>query len=188
METVADAQAFDPCIIATPIVPFTWNTFGNYVNANNRFIGTVSNFDFKIRTNNIQRMVVTKDGSVGIGTPLTHNDNSYLLAVNGLIGAKELKIEINSTTWPDYVFNKSYSLLSLNELEQYLDKNKHLPNIPSAKNVNKDNGVLVGDMQVKLLQKVEELTLYIIEMNKKTDELQVKMQLQQLQIEALQYK
>jgi hypothetical protein len=107
------------------------------------------------------------DGNVGIGTTLNDNPNNYKLAVNGLIGAKELKIEINSTTWPDFVFNKSYSLLSLNELEQYLNKNKHLPNIPSTEDIKKDNGILVGDMQAKLLQKVEELTLYIIEQNKK---------------------
>ncbi|MDO9187610.1 MAG: collagen-like protein [Bacteroidia bacterium] len=106
-------------------------------------------------------------GAVGIGTLLTNNPNNYKLAVNGIIGAKELKIEINSSTWPDYVFEKKYSLLPLNELEQYIQKNKHLPNIPSAKNVKKENGVLVGEMQTKLLQKVEELTLYIIEQNKK---------------------
>jgi hypothetical protein len=110
------------------------------------------------------------NGNVGIGIPEDVNSNSYKLAVNGIIGAKELKIEINSTIWPDYVFEKDYSLMHLSELEQFLKSNKHLPNIPSSQDVKNNNGVLIGDLQTKLLQKIEELTLYIIEQNKKVEE------------------
>ncbi len=116
---------------------------------------------------------INKNGQVGIGTALSDNSPpNYKLAVNGTIGAKELKIEINSNAWWDVVFDKNYKLMSLKELESYLNKNKHLPNVPSVIDVDKDGGIMIGDMQAKLLQKVEELTLYIIEQNKRIEELE----------------
>lgn len=167
MEIAADAQAIDPCVVATPIVPFTWNTFGNYVNSNNRFIGTVSNFDFSIRTNNIQRIVVKKDGSVGIGTT---NTGTSKLAVEGRIAARELKLTVNP--FPDYVFEEGYKLLSLQELKNYIAINKHLPEIPSANEIKDNDGMDVGKMQADLLKKIEELTLYIIQQDAKIEKLQ----------------
>ncbi len=71
--------------------------------------------------------------------------------------------------WADDVFDKNYPLLSIKELEENIHKNNHLPGIPSAKQVQ-DQGVSVGEMQSKLLRKVEELTLYIIEQNKRLNE------------------
>jgi hypothetical protein len=68
--------------------------------------------------------------------------------------------------WPDFVFEKDYKLLSLNEVEQYIVKNQHLPNMPSAAEVEA-NGVNLGEMNALLLQKVEELTLYIIQLEKR---------------------
>ncbi len=119
---------------------------------------------------------INKNGEVGIGTPLTANtQHNYKLAVNGIIGAKEVKVEITSDAWYDFVFDKNYKLMSLADLEKYLNKNKHLPNVPSATDVDNDGGVLMGDMQAKLLQKVEELTLYIIEQNKRIEELEKQM-------------
>lgn len=114
---------------------------------------------------------ITADGNVGIGTPLVNNPYNYKLAVKGVIGAQELKIENTSTAWPDFVFAKNYSLMNLNELEAYLEVNKHLPNIPSAKEVSDNNGVLVGEFQTKLLQKIEELTLYVIQQNKEMEKI-----------------
>jgi len=86
------------------------------------------------------------------------------LAVNGTIKAKEIVVE--STGWSDFVFDNKYPLITLGELERYINANKHLPEIPSAGKVAK-SGINLGDMQTKLLQKVEELTLYMIQFEKR---------------------
>lgn len=100
-------------------------------------------------------------GPLYIGTLQT----SANLYVNGTVNAKEVKVEA-SIAVPDYVFEKSYDLQSLSEVENYIAKNKHLPEIPSAKEITKD-GINLGEMQMKLLQKIEELTLHLIEQDKK---------------------
>ena len=112
-------------------------------------------------------MTLKKDGTVGIGTKHTFG---YQLAVNGVIGAKEIKVETTSA-WPDYVFASDYNLRSLNEVETYIEQNNHLPDIPSQKEVN-EKGINLGNMDAKLLQKIEELTLYIIQQNKKIENMQ----------------
>lgn len=96
------------------------------------------------------------------------------LAVEGIIGARGLKILPNGALFPDYVFEKEYPLLSFKELEDYVTSNKHLPGIPSAAEVAKNEGVEVGEMNRLLLEKVEEQTLYILQLKKQLDELQVK--------------
>ena len=98
-------------------------------------------------------------GNVRIGTATP----TEKLSVNGKIRAKELKVE--TANWPDYVFGSSYSLPDLKETEQFIKENKHLPEIPSAAEV-KENGIELGEMNAKLLKKIEELTLYIIEIQK----------------------
>jgi hypothetical protein len=103
------------------------------------------------------------DGKVGIGTQVP----THLLTVNGTIKAQEL---ILSPVGADFVFEDDYQLRSLDEVENYIKKNKHLPDIPSAKEMEK-NGVNTGKFHSNLLQKVEELTLYMIEM-KKNQEIQ----------------
>lgn len=108
-------------------------------------------------------------GTVGINTVVV--PNSYHLAVNGKIIAEELRIQ-NSTLWPDYVFEKGYSLPKLSDIQSFIAKNKHLPNVPSAAEVS-ENGIIVGDMQKTLLRKIEELTLYILEQQKQIDALRV---------------
>lgn len=100
---------------------------------------------------------------VGINT----SSPDYTLDVNGTIRAKEVLIEAG---WSDFVFEEDYNLISLEEIERYIQKNKHLPDIPSAKEVQA-NGVSLGDMQPKLLQKIEELTLYMIELKKENGKL-----------------
>jgi len=113
-------------------------------------------------------MVIQGDGAVGIGTS---KPGAYKLAVNGNIHAKEIKIDVDAVNWPDFVFDKKYEILPLSLLEQFIIKNKHLPEIPSAKEVG-ENGVNIGEMNIKLLRKVEELTLYLIEQDKKIEDLQ----------------
>jgi hypothetical protein len=98
-------------------------------------------------------------GRVGIGT----TNPQSTLAVNGKITCKE--VEVTLAGWADFVFEEEYPLRSLEEVEQHVRQYKHLPDIPSEKEV-RENGVEVGEMQVKLLQKIEELTLYVIELKK----------------------
>ncbi len=94
----------------------------------------------------------------------------YKLYVEGGIAAREVKVTA-ATTFPDYVFEKDYNLMSIYELEAYLTKHKHLPEIPGAGDVAANGGFEVGDMQTKLLKKIEEQTLYIISLQKQLDEL-----------------
>jgi sporulation protein YlmC with PRC-barrel domain len=147
-----------------------WRTTGNNLpNVTGKFIGTINNSDFRIRTYNVERIVVKADGKVGIGTSTIPTD--YLLAVSGKIIAEEVKVKLQP--WPpDFVFEKDYKLMSLKDLDKYLEQFKHLPEIPSAAEMKKDDGIEVGDFQMKLLQKIEELTLYIIDQNKRIEKLE----------------
>lgn len=117
-------------------------------------------------------MRITNEGAVGIGTRLDQNPYNYKLAVNGTIGAKEVNVEeFSSTWWPDYVFDSGYNLISIIELEAFIKQNKHLPEIPSASEIAQ-TGVNLADMNARLLRKVEELSLYIIDLNNRLDKLE----------------
>lgn len=107
-------------------------------------------------------------GTVSIGT--TTAPSAYKLAVGGKIVAEEVVVKLQ-TNWPDYVFEPDYKLLSLEELRSFIKQHKHLPGVPSAKEVE-ENGVPVGEMNALLLKKIEELTLHILELNKTNMELQ----------------
>ncbi len=102
----------------------------------------------------------------------THTD--YMLSVDGKIAARECIIIDGTGEWADFVFDDNYGLMPLADVENAIREKKHLPGIPSAADV-KENGVNIGQMQVKLLQKVEELTLYVIEQEKKIQSLQEKL-------------
>lgn len=108
-------------------------------------------------------IVIDGLGNIGLGT-LTPKEK---LSVNGKIRAQEIKVE--TANWPDYVFAKDYKLESLEETERHIKEKGHLPEIPSAEEV-KTNGVDLGEMNAKLLKKIEELTLYLIEFKKENDE------------------
>jgi hypothetical protein len=111
------------------------------------------------------RMTIRENGFVGIGT---ENPQS-LLAVNGKVSAKE--VEVTLSGWSDFVFASDYTLRPLSEVESFINTNKHLPDVPSEAQVL-ENGMNVGEMSATLLQKIEELTLYIIDLNKRIAELE----------------
>ena len=115
----------------------------------------------------VERMRIADNGNVGIGTT---NTSSYKLSVNGKIRAKEVRVETN---WSDFVFADDYELMPLSELEKHIEREKSLPGIPTEKEVQKD-GIEVGKIQAKLLEKIEELTLYVIELKKNNEELKRK--------------
>ncbi|NQX41310.1 hypothetical protein SAMN05421820_107148 [Pedobacter steynii] len=107
--------------------------------------------------------------SVGIGTQDT---NGYKLAVKGGIIAESVKVQI-LPAWPDYVFAKSYQLSDLSDTERFIKENGHLPGIPSASEV-KANGIDLGEMNAKLLQKIEELTLHLIQKEKQNQDQEIR--------------
>jgi hypothetical protein len=105
-------------------------------------------------------------GNVGIGTV----NPKAKLSVNGEILSKRVKVTMAQADWPDYVFAPGYSLPSLAEVEKYVNSNRHLPGVPSAREVEKE-GLDLGEMNRRLLEKVEELTLYIIQLNNQNQQL-----------------
>ncbi|MBG6132755.1 hypothetical protein IWQ47_004415 [Aquimarina sp. EL_43] len=132
----------------------------------NARVGTVSDHDFGIMTKGKEKIMIKTNGNVGIGT--TSPDSK--LTVKGKIHAEEVKIDL-SVPAPDYVFTKAYDLLTIEEVQQHIKEKGHLPNVPSATEMEK-NGVELGVMNMKLLEKIEELTLYTIAQEKQLKEQQ----------------
>ena len=148
-------------------------------------------------TTPLERFTITYNGNIGIGTStpgamldingttysrelyvgtpdantITYMGSNNLLAVNGTAVFVKAKVAVYGSTWPDYVFSQNYKLTSLDSLEQFIQLNKHLPGVPTADDVQK-NGIDLGDNQVLLLKKIEELTLMMIEQNKKQIDLE----------------
>ena len=116
--------------------------------------------------NGVTRFLITPAGNVGIGT----NSPDAKLAVKGQIHTQEVKVDLQGSVAPDYVFEKEYDLVELEEVEKYINENKHLPNIPSAKEIGEE-GLELGKMEMKLLEKIEELTLYMIDFKKEMDKM-----------------
>ncbi|MFT3868479.1 MAG: hypothetical protein QM715_08275 [Nibricoccus sp.] len=133
----------------------------NTYNSDNTFI------DFRLKGSAPanSKMVIRGDGNVGIGTTSPNEK----LSVNGRIRAREVIVE--TTNWSDYVFAKEYKLAPLSEVEQHIERQGHLPGVPSAQEVAA-KGVSVGDMQAILLAKIEELTLRQIQQEKRLNDQQ----------------
>jgi hypothetical protein len=123
------------------------------------------------------------DKNVGIGTTDT---KGYKLAVAGNMIAESVKVQLRSA-WPDYVFANEYKLPSLKDTEKHIKENNHLPGIPSAAEV-KTNGIDVGEMNAKLLKKIEELTLYVIDLNKKSNSQEIMVKKLQNEVKKLKSK
>ena len=122
---------------------------------------------FVIRTNGGDRVFVDESGNVNIGSQT--DAPGYKLRVDGKMICEEVKVKL-STAWPDYVFDDKHKLMTIGELSKFIRQNKHLPNIPSAKEIE-SNGMEVGDMQKRMMEKIEELTLYIISLQQQIDNL-----------------
>ncbi|RFS19734.1 hypothetical protein DVR12_21795 [Chitinophaga silvatica] len=118
-----------------------------------------------------ERMRITEEGNVGINTTDT---KGYKFAVNGNAIFSRVTVK-NYASWPDYVFNSDYKLPSLESVSGFIQHHKHLPDMPSAAEVD-NHGIDVGEMNARLLKKVEELTLYMIELNEQNKELRKEVQ------------
>ena len=134
--------------------------------------------------NNIetQLMWILGNGQVLIGNT-QGNQGNYMLAVAGSAIATSVTVKTVSN-WPDYVFKPNYKPISLTALKRYIDENQHLPEVPSARQVEKD-GLNLGEMNKTLLKKVEELTLYLIEKDKQLKEQQMVISNQQTQLSEI---
>ncbi len=141
------------------------------VNSSGSLIFTQTTNNFSTHTN---PLTILSNGQVSINTSV---NASCALAVtgvsrfNGTIRATKLEIVNSSVIWADYVFSKNYKLLSIPQLENFIKENKHLPNVPTAKEVA-ENGIDIAEMNKILLEKVEELTLYVIELSNKIQKLE----------------
>jgi hypothetical protein len=120
--------------------------------------------DLRFKTSSADRLSISYDGNVGIGT----TNPQYKLAVEGAIGARD--IVVSNTPWSDYVFRPDYRLQPLSEVDRFIRQHRHLPDIPTEAEV-KEKGVSLGEMQAKLLAKIEELTLHMIQLEKDNREL-----------------
>ncbi|MFN7373290.1 MAG: hypothetical protein ACK5SK_13495, partial [Cyclobacteriaceae bacterium] len=112
------------------------------------------------------RLTVAENGNVGIGSV---NPNQKL-TVNGTIYGREVKVDLN-VPGPDYVFAKDYALMTLDQVRSYIEANGHLPEVPSAQEME-TNGIHLSEMNMLLLKKVEELTLHIIQLNERIQQLE----------------
>ncbi len=118
-------------------------------------------------------LYLNNHGNVGIGVdPIHLNDDNYRLSVNG--GIRALKVKVY-TGWADYVFAKNYHLKSLAEVEKFIGENGHLEGIPTADEIE-TNGVELGEMQRKIVEKLEETTLYLIELRKEYESLRAEIE------------
>jgi hypothetical protein len=155
-----------PISISSPPANSGWSLSGNTgVDSTVNFLGTQNAAALVIKTKDVERMRILSNGQVIVkGTVFPADDADF--AVNGNIYAKKLKV--TQTNWADYVFDSTYKLRPLKDVEEFIARNKHLPDVPSTAEVE-TNGLNVGDQHAVLLRKVEELTLYMIQQQKEIE-------------------
>ena len=127
------------------------------------------------------------DAGIGVGVGTSSIASGYKFAVRGKAICEELKVQLYAN-WPDYVFAKNYTLPSLQNVEAHIQEKGHLPNMPSAKNIEAEKGFEVGEMTRLQQEKIEELYLYIIQMNKELEALKAQNQQLNAKINALEQK
>ncbi len=116
-------------------------------------------------SSNTTLLFIQDGGNIGIGV----DEPLEKLVVDGTICAKEVRVSLEGAPcWPDYVFDENYNLTNITELEKYIKENKKLPEMPNANEVS-SQGIEIGDMQARMLKKIEELTLYVIELKKENE-------------------
>ncbi|MGE0826868.1 MAG: hypothetical protein AB7G75_31860 [Candidatus Binatia bacterium] len=156
-----------------------------FFNVRNDMAAVAPNPSLRFMTRNVQRMIIDNQGYVGIGLVGTNPLPSQMLDVNGNIRAAGSFISGAQTlTVPDYVFAPDYKLLPLKQLAAYVEKERHLPEIPPAQEI-KEKGVNLSEMQMQLLKKIEELTLYTLQQQQMIEKLQQQTQRQDQLIERL---
>jgi len=150
-----------------------WTMGGNSgTNPASNYIGTTDGQRLVFKTNGVENMTILANGAVGIGTPNQVQPDAKLF-VKGNVYA--MKVRVTQQNWSDYVFKKDYYLPSLAEVEQYIARHQHLPGVISAGEVSR-SGLDLGDNQAVLLKKIEELTLYLIQQEKKSADQNKKLQ------------
>lgn len=143
-----------------------------YVRANgsDMMVATNSGVTGKLilRANGINSMYIDQNGNIVMGSTAVVPKSGYKLNVDGKVVCEELLVQLSP--WPDYVFHPDYKLKPLSEVEEFIQTNNHLPGIPKAEEVETE-GLNVGEMQKLMMEKIEELTLYLIELQKENDAL-----------------
>jgi hypothetical protein len=156
------------------------------------YAGSSSDVDFGTRVGNNSgsvhltinaspKLTVRPNGQVGIGT--TTPAAGYQLSVAGKIMCEEMRVQLQGN-WPDYVFDEGYRLMPLNEVAAYIEAHGHLPGIPSAGEVGEAQGIEVGAMQARLLEKMEEQYLYLIQLQADVEKLQTENEMLKAQLTA----
>lgn len=175
------------CRPLSSFLPF-WETRGN------RFtdlcpdsvpqLGTLDNRGLHLITNGDERMIITKDGKVGIGTmPPLNVMNGYRLFVEDGIATRDVLVKEGA--WPDYVFDVDYRLMPLAELRDFLKRQRHLPHIPAAAELEAQGGVALGDMARHLTRTVEEQALYILQLEEKLERMERSLAAQEQRLRVL---
>ncbi len=159
----------EPCVGGLEYFPL-WLTIGNdfttLCEPEEPLLGTLSDMPLHIITNGEERITVTSEGKVGIGTvPAAGPVQGYQLFVEDGIATRDVLVKTGS--WPDHVFAAEYELLPMTNLRAYLRIHQHLPGIPSAKEVDEKGGVEVGDLQRRMLETIEQQALYILQLEER---------------------
>lgn len=167
---ITTSSTINITVVPPPSAGAVWSLTGNAATPSmSKMLGTTESEPLIFTTNNIERARINESGQLIIGAttvPTTELTN-VKLAVNGDMVVRRLKVT-NPGTWADFVFSRDYKLPSLRQLEEYIKKHQHLPGVPSAEKIQQ-NGLDIAAGQTILMQKIEELTLYVLEQNKRLE-------------------